>query len=124
MISGRVTDTLRVVINVQILAGDGNWNALNVVIDTGFNGQLALPQDIVHKLELTLGQTRRVTPAIGQTRTVSSGHVQLNWNGVPGYVRVVLAGTEPLLGMALLWNNRIAIDAVADGAVTVTPLGG
>ncbi|MDE2788346.1 MAG: hypothetical protein OXL37_17035 [Chloroflexota bacterium] len=38
--------------------------------------------------------------------------------------RVIQAGTEPLIGMALLLNHRITIDAVADGAVSITPLGG
>ena len=32
--------------------------------------------------------------------------------------------SEPLLGMEFLWNNRITIDAVTDGAVSITPLGG
>ena len=96
---------------------------MNVTIDTGFNGQLALPELYVRQLALTLDQNQRATPAIGRTRIVSSGYTQLLWEDIPRDIRVIQAGTSPLLGMELLWNHRITIDAVADGAVSITPLG-
>ena len=122
MISGRVTEDLKAKINITINVGDGGWNSLNVVIDTGFNGQLALPEETVQSLGLVLDRFRRVTPAIGGTRVVASGYVQLQWEDVSIRARVIQAGTEPLVGMALFRNHRITIDAVADGAVSITPL--
>ncbi len=124
MINGRVTEDLKAKINIAISAGGGVWNSLDAVIDTGFNGQLALPEETVQALDLALDRFRRVTPAVGGTRVVASGHVQLRWEDVSIRARVIQAGTEPLIGMALLWNHRITIDAVADGAVNITPLGG
>ena len=55
---------------------------------------------------------------------MSFGYVQMRWEDVSIRARVIQAGTEPLLGMALLSNHRITIDAVTNGPVTVTPLGG
>ena len=124
MINGRVTEDLKAKINITISVGDGIWNSLDIVVDTGFNGQLALPEETVQSLGLVLDRFRRVTPAIGGTRVVASGYVHLRRAEVSMRARVIQAGTEPLIGMALLLNHRITIDAVADGAVSITPLGG
>ena len=119
---GHVTPERRVLIALAIRDGSGIWNTIDVAIDTGFTGQLALPEEYVRQLDLNLDRMRRATPAIGQTRIVSSGFTQLLWDGTPHDVRVIQAGTSPLLGMEFLWNHRITIDAVADGAVSITPL--
>jgi predicted aspartyl protease len=95
---------------------------LDAVIDTGSNGQLALPAETARDLGLTLDRFRRVTPAIGVSRVVASGNVHLNWDGEPKNVRAIEAGTEPLIGMALLWGNRIMIDAIEDGAVSIAAI--
>ena len=124
MIHGSVTRSRRPVIAIAIRDGNGNWRTMNVTIDTGFNGQLALPELHTRQLALTLDQNQRATPAIGQTRIVSSGYTQLLWENIPRDIRVIQAGTSPLLGMEFLWNHRITIDAVAAGIVTITPLGG
>ena len=124
MINGRIADLRLAWIPLRVQGGSGDWQTLNVVVDTGFTGQLALPERYVRQLELMLNDENRVTPATGQSILVAAGNVLVMWHGRQLRVRVVQSGTHPLLGMALLWNNRIAIDAVADGAVTVTPLGG
>ena len=124
MISGRVTEDLKVKVNIAISVGDGVWNTLDAAIDTGFNGQLALPEETILALGLVLDQFRRVTPAIGATRAVASGNVHFRWEDDSIRARVIQAGSEPLLGMGLLWNHRITIDAVPNGPVTITPLGG
>ena len=123
MINGRVTEDLKAKINITISVGDGIWNSLDVVVDTGFNGQLALPEETVQSLGLVLDLFRRVTPAIGGTRVVASGYVHLRRAEVSMRARATQAGTEPLIGMALLLNRRITIDAITDGAVSITPLG-
>ena len=124
MIVGHITEDLKAKINIQISDGDGIWNALDVMIDTGFNGQLALPEETVQSLGLVFDRVRRVTPAIGGTRAGASGYAQLHWKDASIRARVIQAGTNPLIGMALLWNHRITVDAVADGPVSITPLGG
>ena len=124
MISGRVTRERRALIAIAIRDGSGDWRTIDVAIDTGFNGQLALPDRYVRQLGLTLNQNQRATPAIGQTRSVHSGYTKVLWDDIPHDVRVIQAGTNPLLGMEFLWNHRITIDAIANGPVTITPLGG
>ncbi len=122
MILGRVTSTLRARVQIEISVGGSAWDVLDAVIDTGSNGQLALPAETARDLGLTLDRFRRVTPAIGVSRVVASGNVHLNWDGEPKNVRAIEAGTEPLIGMALLWGNRIMIDAIEDGAVSIAAI--
>ena len=122
MISGRIADMDLAWIPVRIQDGSGSWRRLRIVLDTGFTGQLALPERYVRQLGLILNRDSQVTPATGQSVPVPAGGAVIMWQGRPRHVRVVQAGTHPLLGMRLLWRNHIAIDAVANGAVTVTPL--
>ena len=122
MISGRIADIDLAGIPVRIQDGGGSWRRLRIVLDTGFTGQLALPERYVRQLGLILNRDSQVTPATGQSVPVPAGSAVIMWQGRPTHVRVVQVGTHPLLGMRLLWRNHIAIDAVANGAVTVTPL--
>ena len=122
MISGRIADMGLAWIPVRIQDGSGSWRRLRIVLDTGFTGQLALPERYVRQLGLILNRDIQVTPATGQSVPVPAGSAVIMWQGRPRHVRVVQAGAHHLLGMRLLWRNHIAIDAVANGAVTVTPL--
>ena len=122
IINGRVADMDLAWIPVSIQDGSGSWRRLRIVLDTGFTGQLALPERCVRQLGLILNRDSQVTPATGQSVPVPAGGALIMWQGHPRHVRVVQAGTHPLLGMRLLWRNHITIDAIANGAVTVTLL--
>ena len=124
MINGRVAGTRRILMQLEVQDGDGNWQMLPVMLDTGFTGYLALPERFVLRLGLTLDGRRLVSSATQQSAMVRYGYARIIWFGQQRTVRVVQAGTHPLLGMSLLWNHHIVIDAVPDGAVAITPYGG
>ena len=54
----------------------------------------------------------------------SDGRATFIWQGRRRNVEVLQLDSEPRLGMELLWNHRITVDAVGNGAVTVAPLSG
>ena len=124
MISGRIAGRDLAWIPIIIQDNGGSWQQLDVVLDTGFTGELALPERYVFQLGLTLNDETRAAPAVGQSMPVPAGNALVIWHGRRRLVRVLQAGTHPLVGMRLLWNHHITIDAVADGAVSITPLGG
>ena len=124
MISGQIAELGLAWLPIRIRDGNGGWQILRCVVDTGFTGQLVLPESAVRRLALNLNNETRVTPAAGPTVLTLAGSVLIDWMERIMPARVVQAGTHPLLGMSLLWNHHIAIDAVADGAVAVAPLGG
>ena len=137
MTNGYISTARLPQIPVRIQDGGGNWQMLAVVVDTGFTGQLALPESYAdtgftgqlalpesyaNRLGLELNDEISVTPATGRAIVVPAGNVRIIWRGEQRLARVAQAGMHPLLGMSLLWNHHIAIDAVANGAVSITPL--
>ena len=124
MTGGRVASTRLPLLSLEIQDGNGNWQTLTFVLDTGFTGFIAIPERYVRQLILTLDETDMAASATEQSVTLPSGYARIVWFGQQRTVRVLQAGTHPLLGMSLLWNHRITVDAVANGAVTVAPLPG
>ena len=95
-----------------------------MVMDTGFTGQVSLPERYVTRLGLVMDRSSQGHLANGEFIDIPSGDAVVIWQGAPRSVQFLQTGTEPLLGMEFLWNNRITIDAVANGPVTITPIGG
>ena len=122
MTNGRVSSALRAVLPLQIQDGSGDWRTLPFTLDTGYTGYLALPVSFVRQLGLTLDGFRTASSATQQSVPVRYGYARVIWQGQQQLARFLEAGTHPLLGMSLLWNHHIAIDAVANGAVSITPL--
>ena len=125
MISGQIAEFGLAWLPIRIQDGNGGWQTLRVVADTGFTGQLALPESVVRRFALNLNNETRVTPAAGPPVLTLAGSVLgvlIDWMERIMPARVVQAGAHPLLGMSLLWHHHIAIDAVANGPVTLAPL--
>ena len=93
-----------------------------VVLDTGFNGELALPISITRQLDLAPLSNRYTYLAVGGEVELSTWRGTILWNGRPRSVEIVETDSEPLLGMELLLGNRIAIEVREGGAVVVAPL--
>ena len=122
MTSGRVTTTRKPLVSVTILDSDGNRQLIRVVLDTGFTGYLVLPERYMRRLGLTARRYSQGRPATGEVIRIPTGRATVIWQGQSRAVEVLQLDSEPLLGMEFLWNHRITIDAVANGAVTVAPL--
>ena len=124
MIDGRVSSALRAILPLEIQDGSGDWRTLPFTLDTGYTGSLALPEPFARQLGLTLDGFRTASSATQQSVRVRYGYARIVWQGQEQLTRFLEAGTHPLIGMSLLWNHHIAIDAVPDGAVAITPYGG
>ena len=124
MTRGYVTTTRKPMLTLTILDRNDNGHAIQFIVDTGFTGQVLLPERYIRRLGLIMDSWFEDRPATGEVTNILAGEAIIIWQGQRRDVHVLQLDSEPLLGMELLWNNRIAIDAVADGAVTVTPLGG
>lgn len=98
-----------------------NFMAVEVVVDTGFTGALALPDQIIRELNLTRHGERIVSLAYGQRSLPIYGAV-VSWLGQRRAAAVYETDDKPLVGNALFTNCRIAIDFQEDGAVTIQPL--
>ena len=122
MTNGSVTGTRKPLVPLTILDGSGNPQTLRVVLDTGFTGQVSLPERYVRQLGIRINRYIQGRPATGETIRIPAGRATVIWQGRTRIVEVLQLDSDPLLGMDFLWQHRIIIDAVTNGAVTVTPL--
>jgi clan AA aspartic protease len=122
MIAGRVTARREARLHVTVRAPGQQAEQIDVVIDTGFNGALALPSTVIEALRLRSLGARPVTLADGSTTVLNVYRARLVWHEQERTVLILRADGDPLLGMALLYGNRIVMDVTDGGAVTIDPL--
>ena len=112
-----------------LVQGDGNAiENIDFIIDTGYTGELTLPQEIIDRLNLQaasygeadIGPT--VVLADGTIRTVTVYIASILWNDRLRNVEVDSLGIAPLVGMRLLRGCNLSIDAAPGGLVTITEL--
>lgn len=124
MSSGRVAATRKPLVPVTILDSRRNPHTIQFILDTGFNGQLLLPNRYMNRLGLSIAEWIDARPATGDFTRIPYAEATVVWQGAQRQAQILPLDSEPLLGMEFLWNHRITIDAVTDGAVSITPLGG
>ena len=97
--------------------------AIDFTIDTGFSGELTLPQDAINRLNLL--RDEEGVPYIladGTLRVMPRYIGRAQWHGQIREVNVIDNGSEALLGMQLLSGSNLNFDATPGGAVIITEL--
>jgi len=119
MIRGRVTIHLEATIQVEVVGPEQRLEAIEAVIDTGFNGFLTLPSHLVHALQLLFVGHRRVQLGDGSSVVLDLYLASLVWNGEVREVVVLQAEGGPLVGMSLLQGHRVILHVIDNGEVIV-----
>lgn len=120
MLHGHVRDyAARVLLTLP--GEDGDLTA-EVVVDTGFEGDLALPRSIVAKLQrLSPYEPRSFGLADGSVRELLTCYIELEWNEETRSVEVLVMDGRPLIGMVLMDGSYIGIDNCGGGEAVVEP---
>ncbi len=95
---------------------------LEAVIDTGYNGYLTLPYDLVTALQLPFAGHRRGTLADGSVTRLDVYLASVVWHGQQKDVLISQAAGTPLVGMSLLAGSRLTMDVSDGGEVTIKAL--
>lgn len=122
MINGQVTANREAVIELEIVSSNQKIERVEAVIDTGFNGYLTLPSDLVNRLNLQLAGNRRATLGDGNTVVLDVYLAKVIWHGREREVLVLQAESGPLVGMSLLYGNRVILTIVSGGDVIIDPI--
>ncbi len=122
MITGQVTANREAVIELEIVSQNQKIERVEAAIDTGFNGYLTLPSDLVNRLNLQLAGNRRATLGDGNTVVLDVYLAKVIWHGQEREVIVLQAEGGPLIGMSLLYGNRVILTIVNGGDVTIDPI--
>jgi clan AA aspartic protease len=119
---GYVTDSREAVLPITVRGPSRLPRQIEAVIDTGFNGHLALPPESVAVLGLPFHSDSTATLA-DDTEVMLPLHTgQVEWDGTERRVFVLSAAGSPLLGMSLLYGSRLVVDVIEGGPVTITPI--
>ena len=92
------------------------------VVDTGFEGELALPPATVASLGLPLTSHLWANLADDSDIPVDGFEAEIRWGDHNRVVTVLAMGRRPLLGTALLEGFNLSADFEDDGLLALTPL--
>ena len=121
MIIGKVRNR-EAVVELEVAGGAQAFRRIAAVIDTGYNGSLTLPVDVVSALQLAFAGHRRAQLADGSVIIMEVYQALVFWHGKPQDVLVSQSTGAPLLGMSLLSGSRLTLDVVKDGDVVIDEL--
>ena len=105
-IKGDVTPTLDACVRFRLVSGE----EMEAVVDTGFNGALVLPEEVVRELELPIVNYIECSLAgeVAYEADVAIAYVE--WFGEIREVRVIVMPAGFLIGTQLLAGTRLTID--------------
>ncbi|WP_315784860.1 clan AA aspartic protease [Fischerella sp. JS2] len=122
MISGYVNADYEPIIRIKILDSNGQIYEQNAIVDTGFNGWLSLPPDLITTLGLTWKRRGRAILADGSGTIFDVYEAVIVWDGQLLRIPIDEADSDPLVGMLLMEGYELTIQAVAGGTVVLKQL--
>ena len=125
-----IDDFLEAVVTLSVQGDGGATEDVDFIIDTGYAGELALPQDVIDRLDLQTAEYEDAEDDAAPTVMLADGTIRMVkvyfagvwWHNRLRTVEVDGIGDVSLIGMGLLQDNNLSVDAVPGGLVTITEL--
>lgn len=122
MITGYVNQGLEPIVPVAVLDRNGHRWRLEVVVDTGFDGDLTLPQSSISELGLPWQGPVEMVQADGRAVKCHRYAATIIWEGERRPIEVMESATESLLGTSLLNGYLLTMQMTAGGEVAIAEL--
>ena len=116
---GAVNAHLEPIIRISLSGPAGQTREIDAVVDTGFNGFLALPPMLATDLGLPLIGDGEAVLADGREAVFDVHSVTVLWDGQPRAVEAGALGGDPLVGMALMEGRDLTIQVESGGRVAI-----
>lgn len=117
MITGVVNGEFEPVIPLSIRRSDGQVFTQDAIADTGFNGWLSLPSDLIAQLNLRWKRRGRAVLGDGSECVFDVYEAVVVWDGILLTIPVDEADAEPLIGMSLMEGYQLTIQIFEGGQV-------
>ncbi|MBN3923935.1 clan AA aspartic protease [Nostoc sp. NMS4] len=117
MIAGIVNADLEPIIPVSVCGSDGKIYTQDAIVDTGFNGWLSLPPDLIAQLNLRWKRRGRAILGDGSECVFNVYEAVLVWDGDILTIPVDEADSEPLVGMSLMEGYQLIMQVFEHGRV-------
>ena len=118
MIRGVVNARNEIRISLPILDAAGFEQVIEAILDTGFDGELALPHALIASLQLPLLMEGQVQFGDGRVEWIDYYEARVIWDGVERIVDVHALDGDILIGMVMLsgydLRARVAIGGVVE----------
>ena len=113
--NGHVDSAGRALVRLRLTsAATATTMEIEAWIDTGFTGELVLPQDRIAALGLPRSAVVRAALGDGSETMLEMYSCLIEWFGHVQPIEVIAnTGTSPLLGVGLLQGHTLTIDYVA-----------
>jgi len=119
MITGIVTRELEAVLDICLQGANRQVETLPAVIDTGFDGFITLPPDLIAEMGSPFVGTERVVLADGSETVFRVFVVAIHWHGQSRLISALEVDAGALVGMALLYGSRLSMNVVEEGLVQI-----
>jgi clan AA aspartic protease len=123
MITGVVNVEFEPIIPLSIRRADGTILKQDAIVDTGFNGWLSLPPDLITQLNLTWKRRGRAILGDGSECVFDVYEANVVWHETPLTIPVDEANSEPLVGMSLMEGYQLTIQVFEGGQVELRKVG-
>lgn len=122
MIIGQVNEKYTPTIPIDLRDRNRRMRRFEIPIDTGFEGFLMLPKDLIFRLGGTFNRETSMTLANERADTFEEYIVEVFWVDQLLEVRTLASENETLIGVYLLAESHIEIDLTPGGTVTISEL--
>ena len=119
MIRGAVNDRNEIRIPLAILDAVGFAQVIEAILDTGFDGELALPHALIASLQLPMLMEGQVQFGDGRVEWIDYYEATVVWEGVERLVDVHALDGDILIGMVLLSGYELRARIVVGGDVRI-----
>jgi len=122
MITGIVNADFEAIISLSICDSEGKVYKQEAIIDTGFNGWLSLPPDLIDRLNLKWKRRGRAILGDGSECIFNVYEAVMIWDGDYLTIPIDEADSEPLVGMSLMEGFQLMVQVFEGGNVEICKL--
>ena len=119
MIFGIVRD-FEPIIPLSVCGADGKVYLQDAIVDTGFDGWLSLPPDLITQLGLSWKRRGRAILGDGSECIFNVYEAVVIWDGDPLTIPVDEADSDPLIGMSLMEGYQLTVQVFEGGLVELS----
>ena len=123
MIAGHVNQDREAIVSISVRGPLGDRTEVDALVDTGFDGWISLPSRVVNLLKLPWRRRGRAALADGSEHIFDIHEAAVEWDGRLRRVPVDAVESIPMLGMALLQDQKLCVEVRPGGSVTIERLG-
>ena len=122
MTTGRINQDRELIAPIRVLDANGYVHRFEAVIDTGFDGDLSLPSNLLAPLGMPYSEPGEMVVATGRVFDVIAYEGIAIWRGERRPIRILEAEGDPLIGIGLLWGSLLTDEITDNGEVAISPL--